>query len=88
MIASGIGDEGARAMSEMLKVNTTLTILALDSEEEREKKKRKKNEERVNNRESDWSCRSEDVKGCMGWSRWKTRLIKHTMVNHTIRQFS
>ena len=39
----------------------------------------------MDDRESDgrWS---EDVEGCMGWSRWKTHLIKHTMVNHTNNQ--
>ena len=46
MTDNGIGDEGAKAMSEMLKVNTTLTTLSLSSEEEerikrRGKKKRK-----------------------------------------------
>ena len=48
MTDNKIGDEGAKAMSEMLKVNTTLTSLDLRGEEEkrgREKeKKEKKNE--------------------------------------------
>ena len=35
MIDNNIGDEGAKAMSEMLKVNSTLTSLDLRSEEER-----------------------------------------------------
>ena len=35
MIDNGIGDEGAKSMSEMLKVNTTLTTLDLSGEEER-----------------------------------------------------
>ena len=33
MTDNQIGDEGAKAMSEMLKVNTTLTTLKLLSEE-------------------------------------------------------
>ena len=33
MTDNGIGDEGAKAMSEMLKVNTTLTSLNLEGEE-------------------------------------------------------
>ena len=41
MTGNGIGDEGAKAMSEMLKVNTTLTTLGLSSKEKRGKKKRK-----------------------------------------------
>ena len=43
----GIGVEGAKAMSEMMKVNTKLTTLNLDGEEERkerEEKERKKKE--------------------------------------------
>ena len=32
MIGNNIGDEGAKAMSEMLKVNTTLTSLDLGGE--------------------------------------------------------
>ena len=32
MTGNGIGDEGAKAMSEMLKMNTTLISLDLDSE--------------------------------------------------------
>ena len=39
-----IGDEGAKSMSEMMKVNTTLTALGLRGEEERKEKKRKKKE--------------------------------------------
>ena len=44
---SGIKDEGTKALSETLKVNTTLTTLNLESDEERrkkEKRKRKKKE--------------------------------------------
>ena len=44
MTGNGIGDEGAKSMSEMLKSNTTLTSLSLCGEEEgkTEKEKRKK----------------------------------------------
>ena len=46
MIGGNIGDEGAKAMSEGLKVNTTLTTLNLESEEERkERRERKKKNE-------------------------------------------
>ena len=41
MTDNGIGVEGAKAMSEMLKVNTTLTELNLDGEEERKKREEK-----------------------------------------------
>ena len=34
MTENGVGDEGAKAMSEMLKVNTTLKSLELHSGEE------------------------------------------------------
>ena len=48
MTVNQIGDEGAKAMSEMMKVNSTLTTLNLRGEEERkereEKEKRKKDE--------------------------------------------
>ena len=46
MTDNEIGDEGAKALSEMLKVNTTLTSLQLLSEEERkeERKERKMND--------------------------------------------
>ena len=42
MTDNEIGDEGAKAMSEMLKVNTTLTSLNLGSEEERKDREEKK----------------------------------------------
>ena len=47
MTGNEIGDEGAKAMSEVLKVNTTLKELDLSGDEERKRKekgKRKKNE--------------------------------------------
>ena len=46
MTGNEIGAEGAKSMSEMLKVNKTLTELNLGGEEERKEKerKRKKNE--------------------------------------------
>ena len=46
---NNIGDEGTKAMSEMLKVNTSLTTLDLGSVSE--KKKRKKRKERANDRQ-------------------------------------
>ena len=49
MTDNEIGVEGAKSLSEILKVNTTLTTLNLSSEEERkEKEKRKK---RMNDRQ-------------------------------------
>lgn len=45
-----IGDEGAKAMSEMLKVNTSLTTLDLGSVSEKKKKIKKRNE-RTNDRQ-------------------------------------
>ena len=48
MTDNEIGAEGAKAMSEMLKVNSTLTTLNLWSEEERnERKETEKKEERM-----------------------------------------
>ena len=45
MTDNKIGDEGAKAMSEMVKVNSSLTTLDLGGEEERkEREKREKNE--------------------------------------------
>ena len=47
MTDNGIEDEGVKALSEVLKVNSTLTALGLGSEEEREERERnqrKKNE--------------------------------------------
>ena len=45
MTENGIGDEGAIALSETLKVNTTLTELYLHGEKkEKRKRTRKKNE--------------------------------------------
>ena len=46
MTDNGIGDEGAKVLSEMLKVNTTLTSLNLRGEEEmKEKEEKEKKEE-------------------------------------------
>ena len=42
MIDNKIVDEGAKAMGEMLKVNTTLTELNLGCEEEERNKRKKK----------------------------------------------
>ena len=41
MTDNGIGDEGAKAMGEMLKVNTTLTELNLNRENERKQKEKR-----------------------------------------------
>ena len=41
MIGNEIGDEGAKVMSEMLRVNTTLTELNLEGEKEERKRKKK-----------------------------------------------
>ena len=42
MTGNRIGVEGAKAMSSMLKVNTTLTTLNLEGEEERKRERREK----------------------------------------------
>ena len=55
MTENGIGDEGAKAVSEMMKVNSTLTELYLESEEERKEREEK---EKKNDRQCDWSRRS------------------------------
>ena len=47
MTGNEIGAEGAYAMSEMLKVNTTLTSLDLWSEEEERSEKLKENIEKM-----------------------------------------
>ena len=55
MTGNGIRDEGAKAMSEMVKVNTTLTTLNLWSEEEKKRERREKERERrKNDRQWDW----------------------------------
>ena len=45
-----IGVEGAKALSEMLKVNTTLTSLDLSCEEEDDRRERRE-KRRMNNRQ-------------------------------------
>ena len=57
MTGNEIGAEGAKAMSEMLKVNSTLTTLNLEGEEER-RERRERKERRMNDREWDWRWRS------------------------------
>ena len=42
MTGNEIGDEGAKALSEMMKVNTTLTSLNLRCEEERRKERERR----------------------------------------------
>ena len=44
MTGNGIGDEGAKSMSEALKTNTTLTSLNLSGEEEEREREREKRE--------------------------------------------
>ena len=55
MTGNGIGDEGAKALSEMMKVNSTLTTLDLWGEEERKEREEKERERRMNDRQWDWS---------------------------------
>ena len=45
MTDNGIGDEGAKAMSSMMKVNSTLTSLNLRGEEERKETEEKEKKE-------------------------------------------
>ena len=45
MTGNQIGDEGAKAMSEMMKVNSTLTKLNLEGEEERKEREEKEKKE-------------------------------------------
>ena len=54
-LGQNIGDEGAKGLSEGLKVNTTLTSLNLKSEEEGEREKRKRKERKMSDRQWDWS---------------------------------
>ena len=54
MTVNVIGVEGAKAMSEMLKVNSTLTTLNLGCEEERKEREEKERERRKNDRQWDW----------------------------------
>lgn len=43
MKGNGTGDEGVKAICEMLKVNTSLTALDMGSEEPRKRRKQEKN---------------------------------------------
>ena len=54
MTGNWIGVEGAKAMSEMVKMNSTLTELDLGCEEERKEKEEKEKERRKNDSQSDW----------------------------------
>ena len=45
MTGNRIGDEGAKSMSEMLKVNTTLTSLEVWGEGERKRERERKGKE-------------------------------------------
>ena len=59
MTVNQIGDKGAKSMSEVLKVNTTLTALDLSGENEMKAQKIKKDEViEMNDREWDWRRRS------------------------------
>ena len=54
MTGNEIGVEGAKAMSEMMKANTTLTSLDLRSEENKKKKvkkRKKRKKRRMNDRQ-------------------------------------
>ena len=52
MTGNKIGDEGTKELSEMLKVNTTLTSLNLiGKKEERKEKEKEKEKRRMNERE-------------------------------------
>ena len=51
---NGIGDEGAKAMCEMLKVNTTLTGLYLGGKKKERKKIIQKDERETRDSEWDW----------------------------------
>ena len=54
MAENKIGDDGAKAMSETLKLNTTITILYLGSEEEMRGKKEEGEDSKMINRQRDW----------------------------------
>ena len=54
MTGNEIRDEGAKALSEMMKVNSTLTTLNLEGEEERKEREEKEGERRKNDSECDW----------------------------------
>ena len=51
MAGNEIRNEGAKALSEMLKVNTTLKTLDLSGEEKERSEKRKKRDSRTDNRQ-------------------------------------
>ena len=55
MTGNKVGDEGAKAMSEMMKVNTSLTTLDLYGEEERkDREEKEKKWKKKNDRQWDW----------------------------------
>ena len=51
MLGDRIGDEGANALRDVLKENTTVTSLNLKCEEERKSKEKQAKEKQLNNRE-------------------------------------
>ena len=64
MTDNGIGNEGAKTMSEMLKVNSTLTSLDLRGEEEKGIIQEKEKKKRMNDSQLDWRWR--EGEGRMG----------------------
>ena len=78
-----IGDEGVKAISETLKVNTTLMNLYLESEEKENRKRKREKERNMNVRQWNWSWRSKgtvwnaeskqnfDITGSGRWARKK-----------------
>ena len=55
MTDNGIGDDGAKAISEKMGVNKTLTSLDLSGEEElKENEKEQEMQRRMNDRQWDW----------------------------------
>ena len=55
MAVDGIGLEGAKTVSEVLKVNTTLKRVGLDGKKSKEEDSQKKEKMSVIYREWDWS---------------------------------
>ena len=74
-------DEGAKSMSEMLKVNSTLTSLDLRGEEEKGIIQEKEKKKRMNDSQLDWRWRESE--GRMGSSWWRTLHLKHMLVLHS-----
>ena len=58
MVDNKIGAEGAKTMSEMLRVNTTLTEMDLCCVKDIKRREREENKEAMIDRQFDWSRRS------------------------------